>query len=229
MPHIIWTYPPFFGIFHTTPIIDIHMILFGLDKSTLKVYEKKTLFILHNFYIKYLSIFLAPPKKTWLLCGCFLREESCETQNLKRFRFSMSVDTVRSRIINFYAKIIKWRLSKKNFEKWFFFSDFLVSKSTENNFFYIILGQKVAIRVPNMHIKFRKDRSSSFGEKTNTAWKKVVSRKTRLKFFSMKNRKKMVLTANQPCRHLTFCFDFLKSIFLIVFLKLIKWDDLLTL
>ena len=31
----------FFGIFHTTPIIDIHMILIGLDKSTLKVYEKK--------------------------------------------------------------------------------------------------------------------------------------------------------------------------------------------
>ena len=26
----------FLGIFHTTPIIDIHMILFGLDKSTLK-------------------------------------------------------------------------------------------------------------------------------------------------------------------------------------------------
>ena len=38
------------------------MILSGLDKSTLKVYEKKV-FILHNFYIKNLSIFLAPPKK----------------------------------------------------------------------------------------------------------------------------------------------------------------------
>ena len=97
----------FLGIFYTTPIIDIHMILFGLDKSTLKVYKKK-LFILHNYYIKNLSIFLAPPKKAWMLCGCFLREESSETQNSKRFRFSMS---------NFYAKIIKWRLSKKNFEK----------------------------------------------------------------------------------------------------------------
>ena len=54
----------FLGIFHTTPIIDIHMILFGFDKNTLKVYEKKkNLFILHNFYIKNLSIFLAPPKK----------------------------------------------------------------------------------------------------------------------------------------------------------------------
>ena len=43
-------------------MIDIHMILFGLDKSTLKVYEKKSLLILHNFYIKNLSIFLASPK-----------------------------------------------------------------------------------------------------------------------------------------------------------------------
>ena len=54
----------FSGIFHTTPIIDIHMILFGLDKSTLKVYEKKKmLFMLHNFYIKNLSVFLAPLKR----------------------------------------------------------------------------------------------------------------------------------------------------------------------
>ena len=31
----------FLGIFHTTPVIDIHMILSELDKSTLEVYEKK--------------------------------------------------------------------------------------------------------------------------------------------------------------------------------------------
>ena len=39
------------------------MILFELDNSTVKVYEKKKLFILDHFYIKNLSIFLAPPKK----------------------------------------------------------------------------------------------------------------------------------------------------------------------
>ena len=40
------------------------MILFGLDKSTLTVYEKKkNLFILHNFYIKNLSILLTWQKK----------------------------------------------------------------------------------------------------------------------------------------------------------------------
>ena len=38
------------------------MILFGLHKSTIKV-EKKIVFILHNFYIKNLRIFLAAPKK----------------------------------------------------------------------------------------------------------------------------------------------------------------------
>ena len=54
--------------------------------------------------------------------------------------------------------------------------------------------------------------------------KKVVLRKTRLKFFSMKNRKKIVLTASQRHWH-----DILKSIFLIVFSKLIKWDDPLSL
>ena len=53
----------FLGIFHTTPIIDIHMILSGLNKSSLKVYEEKILFILHNFYIKNRSIFLTPSKK----------------------------------------------------------------------------------------------------------------------------------------------------------------------
>ena len=37
------------------------MIIFGLDN---KVYEKKKLFILDNSYIKNLSIFLAPPKKS---------------------------------------------------------------------------------------------------------------------------------------------------------------------
>ena len=42
----------FLGIFHTTSIINIHMILFGLDKNTLEVYEKKNFLILHNIYIK---------------------------------------------------------------------------------------------------------------------------------------------------------------------------------
>ena len=55
-----------------------------------------------------------------------------------------------------------------------------------------------------MYIKFRKDRSSSFGEKFNTAWKKVVLRKTRSKyFFPWKIVKKIVITANQRCRHHT--------------------------
>ena len=31
----------FLGIFHTIPVKDIHMILFGLDKSTFEVCEKK--------------------------------------------------------------------------------------------------------------------------------------------------------------------------------------------
>ena len=35
------------AIFHTTSIIDIHMILFGLDKSTLKLYEKN----FYSFYV----------------------------------------------------------------------------------------------------------------------------------------------------------------------------------
>ena len=82
-----------------------------------------------------------------------------------------------------------------------FLSDFLVNKSSKNQNFYIILGPAVAIRVPNMYIKFCKDRSSNFGEKINTALKKDVLRKTRLKFLSMKNRKKIVLTADQRCRH----------------------------
>ena len=84
-----------------------------------------------------------------------------------------------------------------------FFSDFSVNKSSKNLNSYIILGLTVAISVPNVHLKFRKDRSSSFGEKINTAWKKVVSRKTCLKFFSEKSRKNIVLTANQWCRHHT--------------------------
>ena len=37
----------FLGIFHKTSIIDIYMILFELDKSTLKVYEKN----FFSFYI----------------------------------------------------------------------------------------------------------------------------------------------------------------------------------
>ena len=57
-----------------------------------------------------------------------------------------------------------------------------------------------------MCIKFRKDRFSSFGEKHETQHEIVVLRKTRLKFFSIKNRKKIVLTANQRCRHYTESF-----------------------
>ena len=102
-----------------------------------------------------------------------------------------------------------------------------VKKSSKYQKFYIILGPTVNMRVPNMYIKFRKDRSSSFGEKINTAWKKLVLRKTRLKFFSIKIVKKLYLqlisdagTIQNP-----FCFDLLKSIFLIVFFKLIKWDN----
>ena len=149
------------------------MILFGLDKSTLKVYENFFLCVLHNFDIKNLSNFLAPPKKAWLLCGCFLREESSETQNSRRFRFSMSVATVRSRIINFYAKIAKWRLSKFFFRKIkFFWVTFRLIKVVKDQNFHIILGPTVAICLPNMYIKFRKDRSSSFREKINKAWKK---------------------------------------------------------
>ena len=53
-----------------------------------------------------------------------------------------------------------------------FLSDFLVHKSSKNQNFYIILGLTVAIRVPNMYIKFRKYRFGSFGAKINTAWKK---------------------------------------------------------
>ena len=53
-----------------------------------------------------------------------------------------------------------------------FLSDFSVDKSSKNQNFHIIQVSTVAIRVPNMYINFRKDRSSSFGEKINTAWKK---------------------------------------------------------
>ena len=47
------------------------------------------------------------------------------------------------------------------------FSVTSVNKSSKNQNFYIILGPTVAIHVPNMYIKFRKDRFSSFGEKIN--------------------------------------------------------------
>ena len=104
-----------------------------------------------------------------MLCGYYIRYESSETQNSKRFRFSISVATARSRIINFYPKITKWRLSKFFFGKWGFFDNFSVNKSSKNQNFYIIFGPTVAIRSPNMYIKFRHDRSSSFGEKINTA------------------------------------------------------------
>ena len=50
-----------------------------------------------------------------------------------------------------------------------FLSDLSVNKSSKNQKFYIILSPTVAIRVPNMYTKFRKNRSSSFGEKINTA------------------------------------------------------------
>ena len=50
-----------------------------------------------------------------------------------------------------------------------FLSDFSVNKSSKNQNFYIILGPTLAIRVPNVYIKFRTDRCSSFGEKINTA------------------------------------------------------------
>ena len=69
--------------------------------------------------------------------------------------------------------------------------------------FELILVPAIAIHVTNMWLKFREDRSSSFGENYNAARKNLVLRKRRLKFFSMKNRKKIVLTANQQCRHHT--------------------------
>ena len=50
----------------------------------------------------------------------------------------------------------------------FFLIDFLVNKKSKNQNFHIILGPTVAIRVPNMYIKFHKVRSSSFEEKINT-------------------------------------------------------------
>ena len=50
-----------------------------------------------------------------------------------------------------------------------FLCDFSVNKSNKNQNFYTILGPTVAIRVPNMYMKFPNDRSSSFGEKINTA------------------------------------------------------------
>ena len=66
-----------------------------------------------------------------------------------------------------------------------------VNKSSENQNFYINLGPTVAMSVRNMYIKFRKDRSSSFGEKINKAWKKWFWEKHVKIFFSMKNRKKL--------------------------------------
>ena len=53
-----------------------------------------------------------------------------------------------------------------------FLRDFTVNQSSKNPNFYIILGRTVAIRVPNVYKKFRKDRFSSFEEKINTTWKK---------------------------------------------------------
>ena len=69
-----------------------------------------------------------------------------------------------------------------------FLSDFSVNKSSKNQNFYIIVGPTVAIRVPDMYIKFREDREE---ERSTQHEKNVVLRKTRLKFFSMKNRKKI--------------------------------------
>ena len=58
---------------------------------------------------------------------------------------------------------------KKNSKNKGFLSDFSVDKSSKNQNFYIMLGPTVAICMPNMYIKFCKDRSSNFGEKINTA------------------------------------------------------------
>ena len=80
-----------------------------------------------------------------------------------------------------------------------------------------------------MYIKFWKNRSSSFGDKISTAWKKWFWEKQAWNFFLWKIVKKLYLqlisdagTIQNP-----FCFDFLKSILLIDSSKLIKWDDTL--
>ena len=70
------------------------MIFFGLDKSPFKVYEKKIYSFYIIFYIENFSIFLAPQKKDVFL----------EKNHLKH-KIQKDLATVRSTIINFYAKI----------------------------------------------------------------------------------------------------------------------------
>ena len=152
------------------------MILFGLDKSILKVYEnKKNLFILYKFYSKNFSIFSAPPKKkTWLGVWMFSQRRIIWNTKFEKIKVQYECATVRSRIINCYEKITKWRLLTIFFEKCFLI-DLSVHTSSKNQKFYSILGLTVAIRLPNMYIKFCKDLVrivSSHGEKINTAWKK---------------------------------------------------------
>ena len=86
-----------------------------------------------------------------------------------------------------------------------FLGGFSGQKNSKNKNFDIILVPFIAIHVTNMWLKFREDRSSSLGGNYNAARKNVGLRKTRLEIFSMKNPKRI---------QNTFCFDFLKSIFL---------------
>ena len=93
-----------------------------------------------------------------------------------------------------------------------FFCVTSVNKSSKNPNFYTILGPTVAICVPNMYIKFRKDRSSSFGEHS---MKKVVLRKARLKFFPWKIVKKsdLQLISDADTIQNPICFDFFNRFF----------------
>ena len=68
------------------------MIIFGLNKSTLKVYEKILfLFILHNFYIKNLSIFLDPPKKRHCCCVDVFSEKNHLKHKIQKYLGSVYV------------------------------------------------------------------------------------------------------------------------------------------
>ena len=80
-------------------------------------------------------------------------------------------------------------VGKKVIEKY----SFSGQKNSKNQNFHIVLVPAIAIYVTNMWLKFREDRSSSFKENYNTTRKNMVLRKTRLKFFSMENCKKIVL------------------------------------
>ena len=87
---------------------------------------------------------------------------------------------------------------KKKQKKLAFFHCFCQNKSKNQNF-NTVVGYLVAIYVDNTWFKFHKNRFTRFEDIVETIRKNVVLRKTRLKFFLMKNHEKILPQVNLRC------------------------------